>query len=99
MNRKQKPKATPRKAAPDAQEPEAEAEDQESETAAVPAVGDNVGDLSIEVNVEDLIARLEAESKSGAAPSGSARRKIEDILEEKRIAREIMDIEDLDIDD
>lgn len=99
MNRKQKPKAAPRKAPPVTQEPEAEAEDQESETAAVPAVSDNVGDLSIEVNVEDLIARLEAESKGGAPSSSSARRKIEDILEEKRIAREIMDIEDLDIDD
>jgi hypothetical protein len=102
MTKKQKqaatPKATmPKKAPPDALEPEVVAEEQESETVVVPAVTDNVGDISIEVNVEDLIARIEAESKGDAAPSGSARRKIEDILEEKRIAREIMDLDDLDI--
>ena len=60
---------------------------------------DNVGDISVEVNVEDLIAQLESESKGGAAADGSARRKIEDILEEKRIAKEIMDMEDFDIED
>ena len=51
------------------------------------------------MNVEDLIAQIESESKAGSTPDGSARRKIEDILEEKRIAKEIMDLEDFDIDD
>ncbi|WKZ11097.1 MAG: hypothetical protein QY320_08160 [Gammaproteobacteria bacterium] len=86
--------------APD--EPDTEAEEQEAETpaaAATPSTTDNVGDISVEVNVEDLIAQIEAESKGGAVPSGSARRKIEDILEEKRIAREIMDLDDFDIED
>lgn len=83
---------------PAASEPEAEAEEPEGEAApAVVATTDNVGDISVEVNVEDLIAQIEAESKDGAPPSGSARRKIEDILEEKRIAKEIMDLEDFDI--
>lgn len=90
---------------PPATEPEPEAENQEAETEteaeAAPAAAptDNVGDISVEVNVEDLIAQIEAESKGGAAPSGSARRKIEDILEEKRIAKEVMDLEDFDIED
>ncbi|MCC7488122.1 MAG: hypothetical protein IT485_00605 [Gammaproteobacteria bacterium] len=60
---------------------------------------DNVGDISVEVNVEDLIAQIETENKGGLAPDGSARRKIEDILEEKRVAKEIMDLEDFDIGD
>lgn len=60
---------------------------------------DNIGDMSVEVNVEELIAQIESESKSGTVPDGSARRKIEDILESKRVAREIMDLEDFDIDD
>ena len=73
-------------------EPEAEAGRPASPT-------DNVGDISVEVNVEDLIAQIESESKGGPAPDGSARRKIEDILEEKRIAKEIMDLEDFDIEE
>jgi hypothetical protein len=90
---------------PPATEPEPEAEEQEPEaeadTEVAPAASstDNVGDISVEVNVEDLIAQIEAESKGAAAPSGSARRKIEDILEEKRIAKEIMDLDDFDIED
>jgi len=81
-------------AAPE-QEPEVEAEDGAG-TPVSPT--DNVGDISVEVNVEDLIAQIESEAKGGA-PDGSARRKIEDILEEKRIAREIMDLEDFDIEE
>ncbi len=83
---------------PPAAEPEPEVEDQEAEAAAPVAATDNVGDISVEVNVEDLIAQIESESK-GAAPDGFARRKIEDILEEKRVAKEIMDLEDFDIED
>lgn len=74
-------------------------EDADGDGGRVGGSSDNIGDMSIEVNVEDLIAQIESESKSGAAPDGSARRKIEDILESKRMAREIMDLEDFDIDD
>lgn len=90
-------KKPPPPAEPEAEveEPEAEAE---AEAAPAPASTDNVGDISVEVNVEDLIAQIESESKGGA-PDGSARRKIEDILEEKRIAKEIMDLEDFDIEE
>lgn len=81
-------------------EPEIQSEEQEAETEAEP-VGptDNVGDISVEVNVEELIAQLETEGKATTVTNGQARRKIEDILEEKRIAREIMDIDDYDIED
>jgi hypothetical protein len=91
--------AAPETPSTDEPEQEPEGEEQEPEAAATPAATDNVGDISVEVNVEDLIAQIEAESKTGAAPSGSARRKIEDILEEKRIAREIMDLDDFDVED
>ncbi len=83
---------------PSEPEPEA-AEEPEAETAAAPAPTDNVGDISVEVNVEDLIAQIESESKTSAAADGSARRKIEDILEEKRVQREIMDLDDFDIEE
>jgi hypothetical protein len=92
---------SPGKAAapPPEQEAEADAEAEEGVSEPVVAATDNVGDISVEVNVEDLIAQIESESKGGTAPDGSARRKIEDILEEKRVAREIMDLEDFDIDE
>ena len=80
-------------------EAEAEADEPEAEAAPAATPTDNVGDISVEVNVEDLIAQIESESKDGCAPDGSARRKIEDMIEEKRIAKEIMDLQDFDIDD
>ena len=99
MPRKASAKPTPASKAPPApeQEPDVETEEAASEPAVAPT--DNVGDISVEVNVEDLIAQIESESKGGPAPDGSARRKIEDILEEKRVAREIMDLEDFDVDE
>jgi len=58
---------------------------------------DNIGDVSIEINVEDLIARIEKDEKS--TPPACARRKLEDYLEAKRISENIMDFEDYDLDD
>jgi hypothetical protein len=83
---------------PSTNEPEAESEEQE-EAAPSAATTDNVGDISVEVNVEDLIAQIESESKGDPAQSGSARRKIEDILEEKRVQKETMDLDDFEIED
>lgn len=83
-------------------EPEPEAEDQDTtETERAVSPTDNVGDISVEVNVEDLIAELEAESKGDAAAAAGkpARRRIEDILEEKRLSRDIMDLEDFDVEE
>lgn len=63
-------------------------------------VSDNVGEQSIEINVETLIAELEAESHKGRRPDvHSARRKLEDYLERKRVAHDIEDFEDFEIDD
>jgi hypothetical protein len=81
-------------------EPKPEVEEQETMEVERPAATDNVGDISVEVTVEDLIAELEAESQGSASPPGSsARRRIEDILDEKRVAREIQDLEDFDIEE
>lgn len=59
---------------------------------------ENVGDVSVEINVEDLIAQIESAERKGMSP-GSARRKLEDYLEERRTSRDIMDFEDYDLDD
>ena len=59
------------------------------------SITDNVGEQSIEINVESLIAEVEAESKRGAPDIHQcARRKLEDYLERKRIAHELEDFED-----
>ena len=83
--------------AEDLDTPEAEVEVEE---AADVAVTDNVGEQSIEINVESLVAELEAESRHGKAPEMQcARRKLEDFLERKRIARDLEDFEDFVVED
>jgi len=87
----------------DAEEPEADTEAAEAPEEVLEgevAVTDNVGEQSIEINVESLIAELEAESRQGKAPEiHCSRRKLEDYLERKRIARELEDFEDFLVED
>ena len=59
---------------------------------------DNVGEVSVEINVEDLIAEFESDTSSSSQGNGHcARKRLEEILEEKRISRDLMDMEDFDI--
>lgn len=44
---------------------------------------DNVGDVSVEINVEQLIADIEAEDDEEAAKKKEVRRKLEDLAEDK----------------
>ena len=61
---------------------------------------DNVGEQSIEINVENLIAELEADSHHGkTADVQCARHKLEDYLERKRIAEALEDFEDFVVED
>jgi hypothetical protein len=61
-------------------------------------IGDNVGEPSVEINVEGLIAELEAESRFVSKPDMiSARRKLEDYLERRRVAQEIEDFDDFKV--
>jgi hypothetical protein len=99
MPRKPSAKTATQEKTPPSAQAETEVVEGEDGEAAPPSATDNVGDISVEVNVEDLIAQIESESKGGPVPDGLARRKIEDIIEEKRVAREIMDLDDFDIDD
>ncbi len=59
----------------------------------------NVGELSVELNIDDLIAELEAESGT-CAHSGNEtpRKRLERLLEERRIARELDDIDEFALD-
>ena len=61
---------------------------------------DNIGEQSVEINVESLIAELEADSHEGPpADMKCARRKLDDYLERKRIAQELEDFEDFVVED
>jgi hypothetical protein len=61
---------------------------------------DNVGDQSVEINVEGLIAELETdESPANRSEILTARRKLENYLEERRFARQVEDFEDYDVED
>ncbi|MBT8078670.1 MAG: hypothetical protein KJO31_08820 [Gammaproteobacteria bacterium] len=49
------------------------------------ANSDNVGDVSVEINVEELIAQVEAEQSDDAARKAEVRRRLEEIYESKDI--------------
>src|SRR5215468_11085829 len=68
-------------------EGEADAE----ETTAAPET-DNVGDPSVEINVEELIHEIEAEGESSRPGRElAAKRRLEDLMEKKRAKRELED--------
>lgn len=57
----------------------------------------NVGETSVEIDVEELIAELEADRDTPPRSEGqSCRKRLEDVLEERRIAHELDDIDDID---
>jgi hypothetical protein len=57
---------------------------------------DNVGDTSVEMNVDDLLRELEKESRSMVRGEMSARRRLEELLDDKRTRSELEDFEDYD---
>lgn len=59
---------------------------------------DNVGELSVEINVEQLVAEFEG-SQSGSTGSFAARRRLEELMEQKRFERALRDMDDWDFDD
>ena len=52
---------------------------------------DNVGDVSVEINVEELIAEFELSENNEAARRKEIRRRLEEIRERKEAMRELED--------
>lgn len=52
---------------------------------------DNVGDVSVEINVEELIAEFELSQSSDAARRKEIRRRLEEIREQREARRELED--------
>jgi len=49
------------------------------------ANSDNVGDVSVEINVEELVAQVESEHSGDAARKAEVRRRLEEIYESKDV--------------
>ena len=61
-------------------------------------LSDNVGDSSVQLNVAQLLAEVEAEASKGVDASGRVRRRLEAIMERKRRHQDLLDFEDYDLD-
>ena len=74
-------------------------EDVELDDAALDSGGstDNVGETSVEFDVEDLIAEVEAEVPDGVDSDGKMRKRLEEVLEKKQSDEELADFEDYDV--
>ena len=58
---------------------------------------DNVGEASVEIDVESLIADVEAEAPEGVDADGRIRRKLDAIMERKRRHDDLEDFTDYEI--
>ncbi|HET6630143.1 MAG TPA: hypothetical protein VFG91_10245 [Woeseiaceae bacterium] len=65
-----------------------------------PAKGaDNIGDVSVEINVEELIAELEGSADSSAARKKEVRRRLDEIREQREAMKELEDTFSFDFND
>ena len=58
---------------------------------------DNVGEASVEIDVESLVAEVEAEAAHGVDASGRIRRRLDAILERKKRHDDLADFDDYDL--
>ena len=58
----------------------------------------NLSDDSVEINVEQLVTDIET-VQSGGTDAAAARRRLEGVLEEKRLVKAMRDLDDFGFDD
>lgn len=59
---------------------------------------DNVGDPSVEINVEELIGELESQGLTSRLDrDANTRKRLEELMERKRARRELEDFDDYDV--
>jgi len=81
-----------------AEEVEEEDDDEAEEVAAeAPAETDNVGDPSVEINVEALIHELEVDGVTRPGREQAAKRRLEELMEQKRSRRDLEDFDDYEV--
>jgi hypothetical protein len=75
---------------------EEDAEEEEDVVAAAPET-DNVGDPSVEINVEALIHELEVDGVTRPGREQAAKRRLEELMERKRSQRDLEDFDDYEV--
>jgi hypothetical protein len=78
-------------------EDEAEEEEPEADEADPAVETDNVGDPSVEINVEELIHELEVDGVTRPAREQAAKRRLEELMEQKRAKRDLEDFDDYEV--
>jgi len=76
---------------------EEESEEEEGGSEAAAPETDNVGDASVEINVEELIHELEGDGVSRPGGEQAAKRRLEELMEKKRAKRELEDFDDYEV--
>ena len=72
-----------------------ESEEDDADETETAVETDNVGDPSVEINVEELIHELEVDGlASCAGKEQAAKRRLEELMEQKRSKRELEDFDD-----
>jgi acidic leucine-rich nuclear phosphoprotein 32 family protein A/C/D/acidic leucine-rich nuclear phosphoprotein 32 family protein B len=72
-------------------------QDSDGEVEAAPET-DNVGDASVEINVEELIHEIEVENGSSRPDRElAAKRRLEELMEKKRAKRDLEDFDDYEV--
>ncbi len=61
--------------------------------------GDNVGDLSVEINVEELIARVEANESSDTLQERKVRRRLDQVQDEQDSEKNLDSTYNFNLDD
>jgi hypothetical protein len=78
-------------------EDEDDEESEEEVSGEAAAETDNVGDASVEINVEELIHELEDDDSARPGREQAAKRRLEELMEKKRSKRELEDFDDYEV--
>jgi hypothetical protein len=82
----------------DLEEETEESEEDEADETETAVETDNVGDPSVEINVEELIHELEADGlTSRPGKEQAAKRRLEELMEQKRAKRDLEDFDDYEV--
>ena len=82
-----------------AEEQQKETDDTQEAEKLQPEFTDNVGDASVEINVEELINELEADGLTEACTGEHLEKKkrLEELMEQRRAQQDLEDFDDYDV--
>ena len=60
---------------------------------------DNVGDISVEINVDELVAKIEADDDDAAAQKKEVHRRMEALNEQRKVEKDVDSTFNFNIDD